>query len=64
MCENRTDQQVAQLHVSWMKMIMIIMMLLNHEIKALVSFSGYRNVNSLKERAKKLNLFPYTVWTI
>ena len=53
MCETRTDQQVAQLHGSWMKMIMIIMMLLNHEIKAVVSLSGYRNMELRKGKGKK-----------
>jgi len=54
MCETRTDQQVAQLHVSWMKMIMIIIMLLNHEIKAVVSFSGCRNLELHKGKGKKI----------
>lgn len=54
MCVTRTDQQVAQLRVSWMKMIMIIMMLLNHEIKAVVSFSGYRNMELRKRKGKKI----------
>jgi hypothetical protein len=54
MCETRIDQQVAQLSVSWMKMIIIIMMLLNHEIKAVVSFSGFRNMELRKGKGKKI----------
>jgi len=56
MCETRTDQQVVQPHVSWMKMIMIVMMLLNQGIKAVVSFSGYRNMELHKGKGKKIEL--------
>jgi hypothetical protein len=52
MCETRTDQQVAQIHVSWMKMI--IVMLLNHEIEAVVSFSGYSDMVFRKRKGKKI----------
>ena len=53
MYETRTCQQVVQLHISWMTMIMIMMILLNHEIKAVVSFSGYRNMELRKGKGVK-----------
>lgn len=42
-----------------------MMMILNHEIEAVVSFSGYRNMEHCegKGKKKKLNLIPFTLWT-
>jgi hypothetical protein len=37
-----------------MKMIMIVIVLLNQEMKAVVSFSGYRNMKLRKGKGKKI----------